>query len=64
MFQNLFLLNFIEKFQNCFKIRISKTLDKLILEIFIVKDIKNKQEIIKYLQNIILYAQLTSIKEI
>jgi len=26
------------------------------LKIFIIKDIKDKQEIIKYLQNIILYA--------
>jgi len=38
--------------------------NKLILKIFIVKDAKDKQEITKYLQNIILYAQLTSIEEI
>jgi len=57
-------LNFIDKLQNRFKIRISKTFNKLILEIFIIKDIKDEQEIIKYLQNIILYIQLTSIEEI
>jgi len=33
------------------------------LEIFIVKNAKDKQEIIKYLQNITLYAQLTNIEE-
>ncbi len=55
MFRNLFFLNFINKLQNCFKIKISKILNKLILKIFIVKDIKNKQKITKYLQNIILY---------
>jgi len=34
------------------------------LEIFIVKDIKNKQEITEYLQNIIFYTQLIIIEEI
>jgi len=34
------------------------------LKIFIVKDAKDKQEIIEYLQNIIFYAQSTSIEEI
>jgi len=34
------------------------------LKIFIIKDAKNEQETIKYLQNIIFYAQLTNIKEI
>jgi len=34
------------------------------LKIFIVKDIKDKQEITRYLQNIILYTQLTNIEEI
>ena len=34
------------------------------LEIFITKDTKNKQKIIKYLQKIILYMQLINIKEI
>ncbi len=49
MFRSLFFLNFINKLQNCFKIRINKTLNKLILKIFIVKDTKNKQETIEYL---------------
>ncbi len=31
-------------------------LNKLILEIFVVKNAKDKQEITKYLQNIILYT--------
>jgi len=60
----LFFLNFINKLQNRFKIKISKTLNKLMLKIFIIKDAKNEQETIKYLQNIIFYAQLTNIKEI
>jgi len=34
------------------------------LNFFIIKDIKDNREITKYLQNIILYAQLTSIEEI
>jgi len=38
--------------QNYFKIKISKIFNKLILEIFIVKNAKNKQETTKYLQNI------------
>jgi len=33
-------------------------------KIFIVKNTKNKRKITKYLQNIILYAQLTNIEEI
>lgn len=37
---------------------------KLILEIFIAKNAKNKQKIIEYLQNIIFYIQLTNIEEI
>ncbi len=63
-FRNLFLLNFINKLQNCFKIRISKAFNKLTLKIFIAKDAKNERETIRYLQNIILYAQLTNIEEI
>ncbi len=38
--------------------------NKLILKIFIVKDTKDKQEITRYLQNIIFYIQLMSIEEI
>jgi len=57
-------LNFINKLQNYFKIRISKTFNKLISKIFIIKDTKNKRKITKYLQNIILYAQLTNIEAI
>jgi len=33
-------------------------------KIFIVKNTKNKQKTIKYLQNIIFYIQLTNIEEI
>jgi len=64
MFRNLSFLNFINKLQNCFKIKINKTLNKLTLKIFIVKNAKNEQETTRYLQNIILYAQLTNIEEI
>jgi len=42
MFRNLSLLDFIKKLQNCFKIKISKTLNKLMLEIFTIKDTKNE----------------------
>jgi len=38
--------------------------NKLTSKIFIAKDVKNKQKAIRYLQNIIFYAQLTSIEEI
>ncbi len=63
-FRSLFFLNFINELQNRFKIRISKTFNKLTSKIFIVKDAKDERETIKYLQNIILYAQLTNIEEI
>ncbi len=42
MFRSLLFLNFINKLQNCFKIKISKTFNKLILKIFIIKDTKDK----------------------
>jgi hypothetical protein len=64
MFRNLSFLNFIDKLQNCFKIKINKLFNKLILEIFIAKNTKNKQKITKYLQKIIFYTQLTNIEEI
>jgi len=57
-------LNFIDKLQNRFKIKINKTLNKLTSKLFIVKDAKDERKTIKYLQNIILYAQLTNIEEI
>jgi hypothetical protein len=57
-------LNFINELQNRFKIRINKAFNKLTLEIFIVKDVKDERETTKYLQNIILYAQSTNIEEI
>jgi len=60
----LFFLNFIKKLQNCFKIKISKTFNKLTLKIFIVKNAKNEEKTIEYLQNTIFYAQLTNIEEI
>ncbi len=63
-FRSLFLLNFINKLQNRFKIKISKAFNKLTLKKFIIKDTKNEQEITKYLQNIIFYAQSTNIEEI
>ena len=63
-FRSLFLLNFINKLQNRFKIRISKAFNNLTLKKFIIKDTKNEQEITKYLQNIIFYAQSTNIEEI
>jgi hypothetical protein len=56
MFQSLFFLNFINKLQNCSKIKINKTFNKLTLKIFIVKNAKNERKTIKYLQNIIFYA--------
>jgi len=60
----LSLLNFIKKLQNCFKIKINKMFNKLTLKIFIIKNAKNKRKATKYLQNIILYTQLTNIEEI
>jgi len=64
MFRNLSFLDFIDKLQNRFKIKINKTLNKLTLKIFIIKDIKDERKITRYLQNIIFYAQLTNIEEI
>jgi len=63
-FRSLPLLDFIDELQNRFKMRISKALGKLTLEIFIAKDAKDEREATRYLQNIILYAQLTSIEGI
>ncbi len=63
-FRSFFVLNFINELQNRFKIKINKTFNKLTLKIFIAKDTKNERETIKYLQNIIFYAQLTNIEEI
>ena len=63
-FRSLFFFNFINELQNRFKIKINKTFNKLTLKIFIVKDTKDERETTKYLQNIIFYAQLTSIEEI
>jgi len=60
----LSFLNFINKLQNYFKINISKTLNILILKIFIIKDAKDEQKIARYLQDIILYTQLTNIEKI
>jgi len=42
MFRSLSFLNFINKLQNCFKIRINKILNKIRLKIFIIKNAKDK----------------------
>ena len=49
-------MNFINKLKTRFKIKIIKVLNKLIIEFFFVKNIKNDREIINYLQNIIFYV--------
>ena len=55
------LTNFINELKKRFKMRILKILNKLIIEIFTIKNVKKKRKIIDFLQNIILYAQSTNI---
>ena len=57
----MLLTNFFDELKKRFKMRIVKILNKLIIKIFTIKNVKKKREIIKFLQNIILYAQLTNI---
>ena len=60
-FRSVSLVEFIDELKARFKMRINKTLDKLIAKIFIVKNAKENRETTSFFQNIILYAQSTNI---